>query len=468
MSDKSSIFLPGIAVYLLSLIISSSILYRYALSPLWIIWGSATVIGFFLLCFYLNQHCSNDENKTFIKKFFWIALGIRAIYVTSMVYYYYYQTGVAFEYKACDSLRYHYQAAYFSDLIRQGEFHKVVQILKYGTMGFSDQGYTLYLTILYSLFGKNILGPRLLKAIMSAFTCVAIYKLAQRNTDEKTARTAAIIAAFMPQLIHYTGVHLKETEMIFVTTMALERTDYLFKTKRFTFWNIAIPILFTALTFGFRTIIGMILLGSYVIYILIDRDDNFSKKQKSWIIVGITVLSIIFLFTPIGREMIIIFKVNFRESHHQVDKYQSLGLKYAELAQAKYLLPGCFTLPLTNLVEIANDNQKLMNGTYFIKNYLAFFAMWSLVIAIRKKSLKQFSLIGTFTLAYILMIALSFAANSERYHLPAIPGFIILAAYTMTHWDKKDRRYFYIYNALLLIAIVTWNILKVDARGLPI
>ena len=468
MSNKTSIFLPGIAVYLLALISTSCLLYRYALSPLWLVWGAATVISFFLLCYYLNQHLSDNESRVFVKKIFWIALGIRAVYATAMVYYYYYQNGIAFEYDAGDSLRYHYQAAYLANLARHGEISEIFRLLKQSTMGFSDQGYVLYLTFLYSIFGKNLLIPRLLKALMSAFTCVAIYKLAQRNTDEKTAKTAAIMAVLMPQLIHYTGVNLKETEMVFLATMALERTDYLFKSKRFSFWNIFLPIVLTALTFGFRTIVGMLLIGSYLVYVIVDNSNRFNKKQKWGIAGGIVALIIVLALTPIGKEMITIFKVNFRESHYQVEKYEALGMKYAEYAQTKYLLPGCFTLPLTNLVDVANNNQKLMNGTYFVKNYLAFFAMWCLVIAIRKKSWREFSLIGTYTLAYILLIAFSFAANSERYHLPAIPGFLIMASYAMTHWEKKDRIYFYLYNVLLVIAIVVWNVVKVEARGLPV
>ena len=67
---------------------------------------------------------------------------------------------------------------------------------------------------------------------------------------------------------------------------------------------------------------------------------------------------------------------------------------------------------------------------------------------------------------YVLVIAFSFAANSERYHLPALPGIVIMAAYAMTHFRRKDFGWYYAYCALLVVAIVGWNYLKLSARGL--
>ena len=159
-------------------------------------------------------------------------------------------------------------------------------------------------------------------------------------------------------------------------------------------------------------------------------------------------------------------KANFTTGDTLVEKYQSMGLRYAEYAHAKYLAPGAFTLPLTNLVEVANENQKMMNGTYFVKNYLAFFAMWCFVAAIRQKRCRDFSLIGSFTLLYVLMIAFSFAFNSERYHQPALPGMLIMAAYAMTRFKRKDFAFYYSYDILLLAAIVACNYIKLAARGL--
>ncbi len=456
----------GLGVYLLSLLIVSVSFRSYALKPLWMAWGIGTVCFFFLTTWFFFRQWRHDETKKFIRKVFWIALGIRAVYVGTIILYYYYQTGLAMEYQAADSMRYHQWAIALAKLAREGDFGLIFRWLNANTMGFSDQGYILYLTSLYTCFDNNILGPRLLKALMSAYMCVAIYKLASRSLDEKTGRLAAVMAVFLPNFIHYTGTYLKETELIFLTTLALERMDYLVRSRRYTFWNIAFPILLTALTFGFRTIVGMILILCFILFILFQERPLMTRKAKIITIGAAALVSLVFLFTPIGKEMLIMFRINFLTGEVPPIKYEQMGLKYAEYASGKYLAPGFFTLPLTNLVEVANENQKMMNGTFFVKNYLAFFALWCIVVAFREKKWRNFSLIGFFAIIYALCIAFSFAFNSERYHLPVMPCFLIMAAFAMTHFRKKDFAVFYTYNALLVIAIVAWNYIKLAGRGL--
>jgi len=456
----------GIGVYMASLLVVSCLFSSYALKPLWMAWGIGTALFFFGLSYVFYRQWKNEDPKRFLKKVFWVALGIRFLYIGGIIFYYYQQTGISLEYQAADSLTYHYVAGYLSDLARQGRFKEILWKLRANTMGFSDQGYLLYLTSLYTVFGKNILGPRLLKALMSAYLCVVIYKLVSRSIGEKTARLAAVMAMFLPHFIHYTGTYLKEMEMVFLATLALERMDYLLRSKRYTFWNIFFPILLTAMTFGFRTIVGMTLIVSFMVFVALGERELLSRKMRI-LVAGIVVLvAVVFMITPIGREMYFIMKLNWSGSGYLTEKYQRLGFKYAEYAHCKYLAPGAFTLPLTNLVEVANENQKMMNGTFFVKNYLAFFVLWSIVVAIREKKWRNLTLTGTYTVMYVLIIAFSFAVSSERYHFPAMPGFVMMSAFAMTHFRKKDFGWFYAYSAVLMVAIVAWNAIKLAGRGL--
>ena len=456
----------GVGVYLIALIVVSLCFRNYALKAQWLAWGIATIAFFFGLSYWCYRRWQNDNPKLFRRKVFFWALGIRAVYVGFIMLYYYYETGLSMEYGVADSMHYHQIACYLSDLARQGHFKEIFLFLHGNTLGFSDQGYVLYLTSLYTCFGKNILGPRLLKALMSAYLCILVYKLSQRNLGERTARLAAVMAVFLPQFIHYNGTYLKETEMVFLATFAMERMDYLIHSRRYNFWNILVPIVLIALTFGFRTVVGMALIASFLLFVLFCEKDLLSKKARIIIISLTVVLTLVFLFTPIGWEMYMIARINFSTSDITIEKYQGLNLNYAEYASGKYMAPGFLTLPLTNMVEVANPNQKMMNGTYFVKNYLAFFALWSVVVAIREKQWRKLSLVGSYTFLYAFIIASSFAFNSERYHLPVMPGLLILAAFTMKRFRKKDFKFYYAYCVLLLIAIIAWNYLKLAAKGL--
>src|SRR5574344_334600 len=104
---KRNIAIVGIIVYLFVLTVISVMFRNYALKPLWVVWGVAEVVLFFCLTFYFDFRWSKDEVKQFIRKTFWVALIIRVAYVVLMCYYYYYQTGIPFEYEAADSLNYH-------------------------------------------------------------------------------------------------------------------------------------------------------------------------------------------------------------------------------------------------------------------------------------------------------------------------------------------------------------------------
>lgn len=456
----------GVGVYLLALITISLVFNDYALQLKWVLWGMGEVLFFFVLTTLFYPRWKNDDPKRFRRKLFWTAIGIRALYAFLICYYYYYQTGKAFEYNVADGIWYHRTGVHLSRAVRQGYIRYVFQYLRAYTMGFSDQGYTLWLTLIYTIFGPNLLTPRLFKALMSGYLCIVVYKLGTRTFGERTGKLAAVMCAFMPILIQICGLHTKEMEMIFLSLLALERMDYLIRSKKYTAWNIAFPILLTGLTFGFRTIVGMCLIFAFLVFIMLSPNELVEKKGKIISVSTIVLVFFVFLLTGIGNEMRIIYRLRFVDLNVKTEKYDALGFKHAELAHSKYLAPGAFVLPLAPMVEESPEHNKMIHGSTYVKNFLAFFAMLAIVVAFRQKKWRDFSLIGAYELSYLAIIMLSFAANMERYHQPAIPLLVLMAAYAMTHLRRKDLILFYVYCGLLYVALFVWNWLKLSARGL--
>jgi hypothetical protein len=456
----------GIGIYLLALIVVSVAFRHYALQPKWVLWGIGEVLFFFVLTDVFYPRWKNDDPKHFCRKVFWTALAIRAVYAFAMCYYYYYQTGLPFEYNAADSFGYHKTGVILSRSVRQGEIAYVFQYLHASTMGFSDQGYTLWLTLIYTIFGPNVLTPRLFKALMSAYLCIVMYKLGTRTFGERTGRLAAVMCVFIPLLVQICGLHTKEMELIFLSLLALERMDYLIRSKKYTVWNILCPILLTGLTFGFRTIIGMCLIFAFLVFIILSPNDLTNKKSKIITLAATVAVFFVFLLTPIGKEMRIVYWLKFTDLNYQAMKYEANGMRHSQLANSALLASGAFVLPLAPMVEEAPDHNKMIHGSTFVKNFLAFFAMLSILIAISQKKWRDFSLIGAYELSYLAIIMFSFAANSERYHEAAIPLIVLMAAYAMTHLSRKNLKLFYIYCGILFVALLTWNWLKLSARGL--
>jgi hypothetical protein len=182
--------------------------------------------------------------------------------------------------------------------------------------------------------------------------------------------------------------------------------------------------------------------------------------------VGDVVVFFLFLFSPIGREMKIVYGLRFTDLNYQSEKYKEMGMKHGELAKSWYMAPGAFVLPLAPMVEESPDHNKMIHGSTYVKNFLAFFAMLAVLIAFRQHKWRDFSLIGIYELSYLFIIMFSFAANSERYHETAMPLLVLMSAYAMTHLRHKDLKLFYVYCGLLFIALLAWNWLKLSARGL--
>ena len=460
------LFSFGVGLYLLALIVISMAFREHALQLKWILWGIGEVLLFFVLTSIFYPRWKDDDTKRFLWKVFLVAFVIRGLYAFVMCYYYYWETGIGFEYGAADSIGYHSLAVQLSRYVRAGYVTYAYKYLSAYTMGWSDRGYTLWLTLLYTLFGRSWLVPRLFKALMHACLCVVAYVLGTRTFGERTGRLTAVMFVFMPILIQTCGLHTKEAEMIFLSIFALERMDYLVRSKKYTFWNVLVPILLTGLTFGFRTIIGMCLIFAFLVFVLLSSKDMVSKKAKSIIAASIVVVFLLFLTSPVGREMNIIYRLKFSDLNYQTEKYESMGMKHAELAKSWYLAPGAFVLPLAPMVEESPDHNKMIHGSTYVKNFLAFFAMLAIMIAFRQKKWRDFSLIGAYELSYLAIVMFSFAANSERFHEPAIPLLIVMAAYAMTHLRHKDLKLFYVYCGVLFVALVVWNWLKLSARGM--
>ena len=456
----------GVGLYLLALIVISVAFREHALQLKWILWGIGEVLFFFVLTTVFYPRWKGDDTKRFKWKVFLVAFVIRGLYAFLVAYYYYYETGKAFEYGAGDSIWYHPLAVYLSRCVRHGHISYIFKYLNAVTMGWSDQGYPLWLTLIYTIFGRSLLTPRLLKALMSAYLCIVVYKLGTRTFGERTGRLAAVMMVFTPILVQICGLHTKEMEMIFLSILALERMDYLIRSKKYTVWNILCPILLTGLTFGFRTIIGMCLIFAFLVFVVLSSTDLVGKKGKIITLAATMIVFFAFLLSPIGREMKIINRLKFTDLHYQTNKYESMGLKHSELAQSWILAPGAFVLPLAPMVEEAPDHNKMIHGSTYVTNFVAFFAMLAIVIAFRQKKWRDFSLIGAYELSYLAIIMFSFAANSERFHEPAVPLIMLMGAYAMTHLRRKDLKLFYVYCGVLFVALLVWNWLKLSARGL--
>lgn len=452
-------------MYAVALIAVTIAFSRYAMGIEFILLGVIEVAAFFFLSSRYTQEWQKVPEKIFVKNLFVTAFALRAAWVLFSYFFYKWQTGQPFEFEAADALGYHGDAEWMA-----GEpLSTMVNYLFTSRPGYySDSGYLVYLTLLYKIIGTGIIPARIVKAAISAVTCVLIYRLASRTFDEKVGRMAGIFSLFMPNLIIYCGLHLKETEMLFLCVAFLERADYLLRSKRYNVMTIAVPILLAASLFLFRTVLGVVTFFSLVTALVFYTSKVVGKAKRAMLIGWTTLAIAIFAGGTIINEVESLW-ANRGENQTTKREAQTLrGNRWAQYATGTVMAPMMFVLPFPTMVDVAEQhNQEVMHGGNFVRNFLGVFVIIALYTAIFvKKSWRNLTLIGAYVVGYLGVVSMSGFANSERFLLPGLPVLLILAAYGVSELNAKTYKWVNAWYYVVLLMAVAWAFFKVGSRGL--
>ena len=277
-------------MYLISLAIVSVVFFRYLMLWGYIVLGITWTIGFFFLTEKWSREWRVLSEKNFIRTLFQAALIIRLVWVVASYFVYIAWTGQPFEFDSRDAGGYHYEALWLAgsdwsmtwDYYFGSQFH-----------GVSDVGYPLYLTILYKIFGPVIIIPRIIKAFLSAYTCVLLYKVTSRIIGEDMGRLAGIMSCLMLNFVIYCGYHLKETEMLFLIVLFLERADHMLRAEKLTFWKVLWPSLLALSMFFFRTVLGAAAGFALASSVLFTNAPAMKKGLRRAALVGWGILAVI-------------------------------------------------------------------------------------------------------------------------------------------------------------------------------
>jgi cytochrome c biogenesis protein CcdA len=143
------------------------------------------------------------------------------------------------------------------------------------------------------------------------------------------------------------------------------------------------------------------------------------------------------------------------------------GNQFAKYASSTIFAPAIFIIPFPTMVNIEHQpNQMMFHGGYFVKNFMAFFVMFAFYHLLINKKLRENLLLSSFLLGYLLIVAFSAFAQSERFHLPGMPLFMVFAAYGVHHLETKQKTIFNGYLILIGLAVIVWSWFKLAGRGL--
>ena len=433
---------------------------------MWWVFGLVEVIGFFYFANQFTRQWGQFSTKKFVKQLFKTALIIRLVWMIFSYFFYTYMTGQPFEFDAGDALGYHDEAMWVHQLINEGNLQAFFTYLD-GL--FSDMGYTFYLGWQYWITGDSIFIERLLKVLYGAYTCVLVYKLTVRNFGEETGRMAAIFCMLMPNLILYTGLHTKEVEMVLLTVAFMERSDWMFRNKQFNFAEIAPPIVLAGSLFFFRTVLGATAIFALFTTLLFTSTKVLGMGKRVILIVWVLLTVGYFVGSRLSTEVEQVWKA--REANQAASmEWRSTrdnGNKFAKYATGAVFAPIIFIIPFPTIIETpGQENQKIINGGNFVKNILAFFVIFAMIWIFKEGKWREYITMGAFTIGYLMIIAMSSFAQSERFHQPALPFLLVFAAFGISKVTTTQKKYFTWYMAFIFIAIVAWSWFKLAGRGM--
>ena len=452
-----------------ALLVCVPVIFGYPMEWYFWIFGIVEVVGFFYFAHQLPIAWKNYSPKVFTKKLFTTALIIRIVYVVFSYWFYTELTGSPFEFHPGDVMFYNEMGEYGHKLLSNAEWNLLEKFKKYAKLDLSDSGYPIYLTFVYWIFDDSILITRIIKCFWSAWTCVLVYKLASRNFGDSVGRMSAIFCMLMPNLIYYCGIHLKETEMVFIIVLFAERADYAMRAKQIDWKALIIAIVVACILFLFRTALAAVAMIALAVTLMLSSKKMLSVGKK----IAIGAFVVLAMFATVGNQLMaeaeeLLAQSGDNQSNSMAWRAERKGgNEFAKYAGAAVFAPMIFTIPFPTLVETPNqENQRMIHGGNYVKNItsaLTIFALFSLLFS---GNWRKHVLIIAIGCGYLIVIALSAFAHSERFHLPALPFALVLAAYGISISGNKQKKWYNYWLIFIFVANIAWAWFKLRGRGM--
>ena len=451
-------------IYVAALVAVSVLFMSYAMPIGYVVLGFVWVFGFFYLVTYCSKGWLKFTDKFFASNLFWTALALRVVWVVVSYFFYIAETGIPFEFQARDSLGYHEDAEWLAGV----EWSATFEYLFGNMIALSDSGFPFYLSLVYRVFGPIIIIPRLINALLSAWTCLLVYRMSSRTFGEEVGRMAGIMMLFMPNLLIYCGYHLKETVMLFLTVACLERIEFLTRRPKMSFVDFVLPSILAASLFLFRTALGAAAVFAFVSTVLVSSAPALMYKGKRVFLIAWGVIAL-FLFggSTIMTEVEALWEGRGENLENKRMEQTIRGNKWAKYATGTVMAPMIVVLPFATMVDVDQQySQQAKSGGNYIRNFMGFFALLAIYEAFRRKKWRDVIPIGAFVIGYLGIVASSGFSNSERFLLPGLPCLIMMWAYGISTLRDKTFKLLKWWCLVVLAMEVAWAYFKLGSRGI--
>ncbi len=455
-------------VYFLSLLTCMVLYSNHWMEWYWTLAGIIEVTGFVYLSSYLDLSWKEVSQASFERRLFSLSLILRLLW---LIGFYLFSMNVwhsPWEQPLgvpMDSESYYNESLWIKEMILNKDLSPY---LLYISGHIDDAGYPLFLGALSFLTNDSIVLTRIPNIVFDSWTAVLIYRIANRNFDERVARVSGIFVVLMPMIIFFSGTTMKESMMLMLATWAVERGDFTIRNKSSLGFSFIEFILLAASLLLFRTALSWVLFLSFICALALSSERLITRPRRV-----VFLLILVFGGFLVGGNIL-----EQRES--LTEQFEATGANFEYRASRQggnalvkglskaVLAPVIFSVPFPSMVSIEGQSiQVLQNGGYFLKNILSFFVIFALIVMVKRKVWCNNVMIIAFLLGYLLVLTLSSFAHSGRFHHPVIPIEMMFAVFGMSSIrNKRQADWFDYFLILEFLIIIVWNGFKLKGRGL--
>ena len=455
-------------VYFLSLLTCMVLYSNHWMEWYWTLAGIIEVTGFVYLSSYLDLSWKEVSQASFERRLFSLSLILRLLW---LIGFYLFSMNVwhsPWEQPLgvpMDSESYYNESLWIKEMILNKDLSPY---LLYISGHIDDAGYPLFLGALSFLTNNSIVLTRIPNIVFDSWTAVLIYRIANRNFDERVARVSGIFVVLMPMIIFFSGTTMKESMMLMLATWAVERGDFTIRNKSSLSFSFIEFILLAASLLLFRTALSWVLFLSFICALALSSERLITRPRRV-----VFLLILVFGGFLVGGNIL-----EQRES--LTEQFEATGANFEYRASRQggnalvkglskaVLAPVIFSVPFPSMVSIEGQSiQVLQNGGYFLKNILSFFVIFALIVMVKRKVWCNNVMIIAFLLGYLLVLTLSSFAHSGRFHHPVIPIEMMFAVFGMSSIrNKRQADWFDYFLILEFLIIIVWNGFKLKGRGL--
>lgn len=427
----------------------------------------------FVFSFYFFEKNKNTTYRKFIIKLFVYSFIIRTLFVYIFIQILNYYVGIPFLSEK-DDFVYYLSGKEIADTWTTRGVH-IVDDVRF-SKGFYS-GYPNFSAFLIYIFnGDPVVLPRLANGFFSALNVIVFYKIVRLFAKDEYARLVATILMFSPILITYSSLQLKDTILLYLTTMVVYNLSKIIINK-VSIVNVLNIIIFSSVMLVFRPASLVPIFGAFFL-LLIFNSTKYRKINLSFGNFAFGIISFIGLYYV--WDLLHLYELIDSMEHYYMSRNTSIlersfqessagvtQTNIGKLLGAPLFIIASFFLPPVLIVDLPDS--ETINYT-FIGMITHFSLLPFLIISIFKTFKYRSNYKIPIFLVLIILIFKIGQANSAlsifdpRQSLATLSYMYLLLP--MFFVDKFSKSIFNFTIVISIVVIFSYAIVRLMVRGL--